>query len=87
MLQRAWHALFGHQPIIRITQIRANPDAEPQHFPDPQLFYCAKFGATTIGIFCPCGRGSQQVLFGREIPVADAGLDKEIAELRRMAKL
>lgn len=85
MIQRWLHSIFGHSPIIRVTEIQARPDAQPKNYMDPQMFNIHKFGATTIAMMCPCGRGAQQVLLGKQQP--SELYEKELAELRKMAGL
>lgn len=85
MIQRWLHAIFGHNPMIRVTEIRASPDVDPEDYVDRQFYYIHKFGAVTISMMCPCGRAGQQVLLGKQIEIA--AVKDEIAELKRLASL
>ncbi len=89
MIQRLRCFLFGHSPVIRITQIATQPNVMPENFCDPTMFNHARFGSVTIQGMCPCGRSFISVMLGKQIAPENwtPEVKQEIEELRRMARL
>lgn len=89
MIVRLWHRIFGHSPVLHVTEVRPNPAADPDAFRTaPHLWPLAFFGGVTIMLRCRCGIGAQNVILGRVIGGEEqAKYQKEIDELRRLANL
>lgn len=87
MILRLWHKLFGHNTTVVISVIEPDPSAQFEDFPHPDMFARAKFGYCEIACLCQCGTAAKIGLFGKKTAVEAAGVDAELAELRRISKL